>query len=380
MKKVGLSVVAVLISFSAMGLILITGIFGGGSSAPIPTDEAGGSQYQLIGSQLNIDWSWCMLIDMIQAKINGEKDLSQRNPVETAMNCMKITIDIYTEETDEDDETYWEYDRTETANGAAEIRAYFGIPDNCNDVTVVANAISNKNSNEYRIKTEQYGSLEEVISTYYDFDPQMINDVIELRETDYLVDIYGDPYGNTTGNGIGGIFPDFDDLVYAENGMEIPLYYQYQEPWAGVKYGGGTIQSSGCSVTCIAMVFSYLFDKMITPPEIVAWTGNRYHTSAGASWSIFPATANQWGIQCHELGKDLQAMTLALSEGRPVIASMGPGTFTQHGHFIVLRGITADGEILVNDPSDNMVKMHFYRAFPAALIQREAKYYWSFEE
>lgn len=34
-----------------------------------------------------------------------------------------------------------------------------------------------------------------------------------------------------------------------------------------------------------------------------------------------------------------------------MILSMNPGHFTKIGHFIVLRGITSDGKILVNDPA-----------------------------
>ena len=32
---------------------------------------------------------------------------------------------------------------------------------------------------------------------------------------------------------------------------------------------------------------------------------------------------------------------------------MNPGHFTSYGHFIVLRGVTAEGKILVADPSSN---------------------------
>ena len=31
---------------------------------------------------------------------------------------------------------------------------------------------------------------------------------------------------------------------------------------------------------------------------------------------------------------------------------MKPGDFTETGHFIVLRGITQDGKLLVNDPNN----------------------------
>jgi predicted double-glycine peptidase len=43
-------------------------------------------------------------------------------------------------------------------------------------------------------------------------------------------------------------------------------------------------------------------------------------------------------------------MVAALSAGTPIICSMGPGDFTDNGHFIVLTGYTGDG-FTVNDPN-----------------------------
>ena len=97
-----------------------------------------------------------------------------------------------------------------------------------------------------------------------------------------------------------------------------------------------------------------------------------------AGWSIFTACAAHWGLTCNNLGKNTQNMVTTLSQGKPVIASVGPGTFTKGGHLIVLRGITSDGKILVNDPSDNDIKNHINMAFPLELIVRESKNFWSF--
>ena len=41
----------------------------------------------------------------------------------------------------------------------------------------------------------------------------------------------------------------------------------------------------------------------------------------------------------------------ALSSGKLVVVIMNKGHFTRGGHFIVLRGVTSEGKILVADPA-----------------------------
>lgn len=41
----------------------------------------------------------------------------------------------------------------------------------------------------------------------------------------------------------------------------------------------------------------------------------------------------------------------ALADGKLVVAIMTKGHFTKSGHFIVLRGVTSEGKILVADPA-----------------------------
>ena len=128
------------------------------------------------------------------------------------------------------------------------------------------------------------------------------------------------------------------------------------------------------------MVFSYMRGETIYPSDIVAWAGNRYYVNgSGTSWSIFAPAAAQWGVSCRGIGKDAELMQEALSQGKLVVASMGPGTFTRGGHFIVLTGITDDGKIKVNDPNDNSSKQHINQAFAVSLILRESKAMWVFE-
>ncbi|POO87283.1 hypothetical protein C1H59_06580 [Clostridium sp. 3-3] len=219
-------------------------------------------------------------------------------------------------------------------------------------------------------------STEEIANLYF---PDQTYQKFYLTSYGNFTALYKDDRQDTTNPGWGNSGYD-GELVYGVNGMNIPLYKQGGgQPWSSMAYGNGTIASSGCAPTSLAMVISYLTGNRVTPADVVSWTGNRYYVSGqGSSWNIFPACASHWGISCQNLGKSTASMTAALSSGKPVIASVGPGTFTKGGHLIVLRGITEDGKILVNDPSDNDTKNHINKKFPLELIIRESKNFWSF--
>ena len=51
------------------------------------------------------------------------------------------------------------------------------------------------------------------------------------------------------------------------------------------------------------------------------------------------------------MASEPQRIVDALADGKLVVAIMTKGHFTSSGHFIVLRGVTSDGKILVADPA-----------------------------
>ena len=67
----------------------------------------------------------------------------------------------------------------------------------------------------------------------------------------------------------------------------------------------------------------------------------------------------------------------ALNEGQVVIASVSPGFFTEVGHIIVIRGYQ-NGFVYVNDPNDDIEKMHSLQAIPESTLIEEGINYWSF--
>lgn len=165
---------------------------------------------------------------------------------------------------------------------------------------------------------------------------------------------------------------------YPANGMQIPHYLQTD--YSSIPYGGGSIASSGCGPTSFAMIASYLTGSTITPADAVAWCGNAYYApGAGTYWSYFQAASDHFGCGTITQTTDPNAVLQALSQGCPVISSQGPGLFTSGGHFIVLRGVTSSGKVLVNDPNDNDQKNYINREFDMmSEIHATSKQYWIF--
>lgn len=163
-----------------------------------------------------------------------------------------------------------------------------------------------------------------------------------------------------------------------EGGMAIPLYDQ--KDYGDVPFGGGSIATSGCAPTSFAMVASYLLGSRITPVDAMQWCGNAYYVpGAGTGWGYFYGAASHFGLKVAETS-DPGTVLAALAQGKPVISSQGPGLFTSFGHFIVLRGVTFDGRVLVNDPNDSPAKNYASRAFDmGSEIHPTSRNYWIFE-
>lgn len=161
-------------------------------------------------------------------------------------------------------------------------------------------------------------------------------------------------------------------------GMSMPLLLQTDDRWKNIPFGGGNIGSSGCSITSLSMVFSYLLNRSIYPDTLRTWAGNTYYVpNAGQSWSIMGAAANKWGVNCKQYTCSANKIRRALKRGKPVIVSTtaangtSTGEFTSGNHFIALRGLTENGRVLVNDPNDSAAKRHYAKSYTAEFIVKE---------
>lgn len=163
----------------------------------------------------------------------------------------------------------------------------------------------------------------------------------------------------------------------AQNG--IPLFYQWDARWGYASYGNGCIAVDGCGVTALSMVLSGFFqDGSYTPKRIADFSSERGYFSKeeGTFWELMESGARELGLDVGKVHFSASAIQKELSEGRTIIASMGPGDFTQQGHFIVFSGLSEDGRIIVNDPNS---RINSQQLWDARDLLDQTKAMWSYK-
>ena len=145
----------------------------------------------------------------------------------------------------------------------------------------------------------------------------------------------------------------YEGLILSHGSTEVVYYNQLDSRWADVMYGtSGTIGQSGCGPTALSIIVSTLTGTHRDPVEMSDWAvAHGYRCEGNGSYhSIITDGARNFGLNV-ELNATREKIINALTDGKLVGAIMGRGHFTSSGHFIVLRGITESGKILVADPA-----------------------------
>ena len=145
----------------------------------------------------------------------------------------------------------------------------------------------------------------------------------------------------------------YEGVVFGEGATAVIYYNQDDSRYKDKPYGLDNIGGYGCGPTSMAIVVSTLTDETVDPVQMAQWSyENKYWYSGGGSYhSLIPAAAKAWGLPVEGCtAADPQRIVDALASGKLVVAIMTKGHFTKKGHFIVLRGVTSDGMILVADP------------------------------
>lgn len=148
---------------------------------------------------------------------------------------------------------------------------------------------------------------------------------------------------------------------------EFPLYSQLDYP--NKRYGSGTVATSGCSITSLAMVASYLTGHAYYPDELAGYFGGYGENNV----QRFEYGAEQLKLPIHK-ADTIRDVFAALKNGDVAVLLMNHmSIFTQTQHFIVLTGINEEtGKIMVYDSyPPNYEKWDLKRGFVEGFEEKD---------
>lgn len=145
------------------------------------------------------------------------------------------------------------------------------------------------------------------------------------------------------------------DLFLPAAGHTLIYYNQHDARWAAKNYGPhNSISSYGCGPTVLSILVSSLTDSSVPPDQMAAWCYRNgfFSQNSGSYHSIIPEGAAAWGLVAESM-TDLSYKSILqeLYEGKIVVMLMGSGHFTSSGHFIIIRSVTLEGQLLIADPN-----------------------------
>ena len=188
--------------------------------------------------------------------------------------------------------------------------------------------------------------------------------------------------------------PGYDDAFVAtltkEEQAEARWFYEqgyvfYRQNWSSVKdapYGDCGFGQCGCGPTCIAAIISNLAGVPVDPEEMRVYglSVGSWLPSGGTTYGFLIETAKKYGITATQIyAGDKNALFEALKdENKLVLATMGPGDFTLGAHFMLFRGITDEGKILI---ADSYSFEHSVKEWDYDVLYSQLKTgYWIFEK
>lgn len=209
---------------------------------------------------------------------------------------------------------------------------------NTYDNAVIENSkISEKN----KIQNNQ-SMLDDIMnSTQY---PKQLKD-LALKNEEALEFVYDYPAEHVKEHTI--------DLTEEASMDSVPLFVQWYKRWGYEKYSGNFFAASGCGPTTLSMVVVYLTHNREASPIAVAKYSKEAGYSvdgSGSSWTLISEGCRHYGVKAKTVALDESRMKAELDEGHPIVINVGPGDFTDTGHFMVITGYDDEG-FSINDPN-----------------------------
>ncbi|MEG1742773.1 MAG: papain-like cysteine protease family protein [Clostridia bacterium] len=165
---------------------------------------------------------------------------------------------------------------------------------------------------------------------------------------------------------------DFEEKRYNFDNTKFVYYQQDGDELKNIPYGTRTIGSYGCGPTNMAMVIATLAKKEVSPITLarLSEANGCFVDGSGTSYAFFGIAAKKYDVKMTSATFEKSLIYNSLLSGKYIICTMGPGIFSRGGHFIILRGVTADGKILI---ADSISIANSVKAWDFKMLQSQLK-------
>ena len=176
----------------------------------------------------------------------------------------------------------------------------------------------------------------------------------------------------------------FRDLLYPDIAHEyipyIPVYLQQDFPTS--RYNGSSLAKTGCGITTLAMLATYMSDSWLTPPALAA-RYPKYKSNMGTDARIFQDSAPELGYFMVGYYFNPPETMEALAQGRVTSCLQYPGLFTRQGHYLIMAEHNPDGTISLRDSNIynySTIESHKDDRFTWNQIRKAGIMYWIWQD
>ncbi|MBF1047851.1 MAG: C39 family peptidase [Peptostreptococcus sp.] len=199
-----------------------------------------------------------------------------------------------------------------------------------------------------KLNNQEAERLDYIIKNIDSYPDTLIDLVARNHETVDFVYSYKDreKYNNRK------LSADINSSYYVDG--DVPLFLQWDRRWGYRIYGKEMIGLSGCGPTSLAMVIRHFdSDSTVNPYDVAKYSQDNGYVSADnfTSWKLFETGLSKYGLESQDVIPVEAKMKKALDDNKILIVSVKPGTFTERGHIIVIKGYNKNGDFLINDPN-----------------------------
>ena len=135
----------------------------------------------------------------------------------------------------------------------------------------------------------------------------------------------------------------------------LTYYNQSDSRWANYPYGGSDpLAVYGCGPTVMAMLVTSFTEHTIQPPDMAAWAAANHYWSSGygTRHEFILEGAAAFGLQAESFQNlTAEGVMSELKNGHILVALMGPGHFSDSGHFIIITEDWSGSQVRVADPA-----------------------------